>query len=421
MRIMVMVHENIETLSIPPAQFSGLAVLVALRPTSRLQPYSSFVRDDPSSPTPAFSLSSASPAFLRSVMPRFAQLVLGPAGTGKSTYCAALHAHVKATDPHRHVHVVNLDPAATELAYTPTVDIRTLITAEGAASEHGLGPNGALVWCMEYLVANPGWLEDQLDAFIDGDTLLLDVPGQIELYTVHECMATLVTQLTSWDIRLAAVFLMDAQFLGDGAKFLGAALAALATMVRLAVPHVSVLSKADLLAAGRSGGRAKLEELLEMDIPSLVREMVTAATVGRPVGLGGGEPLGRGAAAAGDRGGDAAVGSAPARGRRLAGMRGGTFATLNAAIGSLLEDWNLVSFVPLALGDRGDGVVGGLSGVGDGEGGGPPSDDDGAGDDDEAAADSLSTVLLHVDMALQYHEGLEVREAREAEEADGGG
>lgn len=356
-------------------------------------------------------------------MPRFAQLVLGPAGTGKSTYCAALYAHIKATDPHRHVHVVNLDPAATELAYTPTVDIRTLITAEGAASEHGLGPNGALVWCMEYLVANPGWLEDQLDAFIDGDTLLLDVPGQIELYTVHECMATLVRQLTSWDIRLAAVFLMDAQFLGDGAKFLGAALAALATMVRLAVPHVSVLSKADLLAAGRPGGRGKLEELLEMDIPSLVREMVTAATVGRPVGLGGGEPLRRGTAAGGGRGGDTTTDIARATGgRRLAGMRGGTFATLNAAIGNLLEDWNLVSFVPLALGDRGDGVIGGLSGVGDGEGGGPPSDDDGAGaDDDEAAIDSLSTVLLHVDMALQYHEGLEVREAREAEEAADGG
>ncbi|KAK1869778.1 hypothetical protein I4F81_012244 [Pyropia yezoensis] len=352
--------------------------------------------------------------------PDGSNLVLGPAGTGKSTYCAALHAHIKATDPHRHVHVVNLDPAATELAYVPTVDIRTLITAEGAASEHGLGPNGALVWCMEYLVANPSWLEDQLDAFIDGDTLLLDVPGQIELYTVHECMATLVSQLTSWDIRLAAVFLMDAQFLGDGAKFLGAALAALATMVRLAVPHVSVLSKADLLAAGRPGGRAKLDELLEMDIPSLVGEMVTAATVGRPVGLGGGEPLGRGAAAVGGRDGDAAAGNVPTRGRRLAGMRGGTFATLNAAIGSLLEDWNMVSFVPLALGDRGDGVVGGLSGVGDGEGGGPPSDDDGAGDD-EAAADSLSTVLLHVDMALQYHEGLEVREAREAEDADEGG
>lgn len=363
-------------------------------------------------------------------MPRFAQLVLGPAGTGKSTYCAALHAHIQATDPHRHVHVVNLDPAATELAYTPTVDIRTLITAEGAASEHGLGPNGALVWCMEYLVANPGWLEDQFDAFIDGDTLLLDVPGQIELYTVHECMATLVSQLTSWDIRLAAVFLMDAQFLGDGAKFLGAALAALATMVRLAVPHVSVLSKADLLAAGRPGGRARLGELLEMDIPSLVQEMVTAATVGRPVGLGGGEPVGRGTVAAGGGGGQRGGGGgvaaghsgAPTGGRRLAGMRGGTFATLNAAIGGLLEDWNLVSFVPLALGDRGDGVIGGLSGVGDGEGGGPPSDDGGEGDeDDEAAADSLSTVLLHVDMALQYHEGLEVREAREPEEADEGG
>jgi len=368
-------------------------------------------------------------------MPRFAQLVLGPAGTGKSTYCGALYNHIKATDPHRPVHVVNLDPAATDLAYAPTVDIRTFITAEGAAEAHGLGPNGALVWCMEHLVAHPEWLEDQLDAFIDGDTLLLDVPGQIELYTVHDCMATLATQLASWDVRLCAVFLMDAQFLGDGAKFLGAALAALATMVRLAVPHVSILSKADLLAAGRPGGRTKLEELLEMDIPSLVGEMVAAATVGRPVALGGGEPVGpvgrrgrgtpaadRGVTAAGAAGAAAAAAAAPTGGgRRLAGMRGGTFASLNAAIGGLLEDWNLVSFVPLALGDRGDGVMGGLPGVVDGEGGVGPPDGGGGNDEDEAAADSLATVLLHVDMALQYHEGLEVRVARDGDEEGEGG
>lgn len=41
-------------------------------------------------------------------MVKFAQVVLGPAGSGKSTYCAELQKHCN--DKRRAVHVINLDP-----------------------------------------------------------------------------------------------------------------------------------------------------------------------------------------------------------------------------------------------------------------------------------------------------------------------
>ena len=41
---------------------------------------------------------------------RYAQIVCGPAGSGKSTYCAAVATHAR--DAGRSVTVVNLDPAA---------------------------------------------------------------------------------------------------------------------------------------------------------------------------------------------------------------------------------------------------------------------------------------------------------------------
>ena len=56
---------------------------------------------------------------------RYAQLVCGPAGSGKSTYCAALAAH--AADAKRTVSVINLDPAAEYFDYQPIADIRDLI------------------------------------------------------------------------------------------------------------------------------------------------------------------------------------------------------------------------------------------------------------------------------------------------------
>jgi len=49
----------------------------------------------------------------------------------------------------RSVHIVNLDPAAEDISYTPSVDIRELISVEDVMEELDLGPNGGLIYCME--------------------------------------------------------------------------------------------------------------------------------------------------------------------------------------------------------------------------------------------------------------------------------
>ena len=74
----------------------------------------------------------------------------------------------------RNVHVANLDPAAENFGYNMTFDIRELITVEDVMEELGLGPNGALIYCMEYLLENMDWLEEELDNFDDDEYLILD-------------------------------------------------------------------------------------------------------------------------------------------------------------------------------------------------------------------------------------------------------
>ena len=74
-------------------------------------------------------------------MVKVAQIVMGPAGSGKSTYCHTMQQHCVTTK--RTVHVVNLDPvrpcsvrlianatsqAAETLAYEATIDVRDLIS-----------------------------------------------------------------------------------------------------------------------------------------------------------------------------------------------------------------------------------------------------------------------------------------------------
>ncbi|KAI1882429.1 hypothetical protein AGOR_G00250610 [Albula goreensis] len=165
-------------------------------------------------------------------MPRFAQLVMGPAGSGKSTYCATMIQHAQAIN--RSVQVVNLDPAAEYFEYPVMADIRELIQVDDVMEDDSLrfGPNGGLVFCMEYFANNFDWLEECL-GHVEDDYILFDCPGQIELYTHLPVMKQLVEQLQQWEFRVCGVFLVDSQFMVETFKFISGVMAALSAMMDL--------------------------------------------------------------------------------------------------------------------------------------------------------------------------------------------
>lgn len=68
---------------------------------------------------------------------RYAILVCGPAGAGKSTFCTALQTHMQTVK--RNAHLFNLDPAADpgSFEYEPAIDIRDLIRYEPSLSYGG--------------------------------------------------------------------------------------------------------------------------------------------------------------------------------------------------------------------------------------------------------------------------------------------
>jgi GTPase SAR1 family protein len=78
---------------------------------------------------------------------RYAVLVTGPAGAGKSTFSTSFMTHLQ--NSRRSGHLVNLDPAATSFEYEPTIDIKDLISLEDVMNELHFGPNGGLVYCFE--------------------------------------------------------------------------------------------------------------------------------------------------------------------------------------------------------------------------------------------------------------------------------
>jgi GPN-loop GTPase len=91
----------------------------------------------------------------------YAQLVIGPPGSGKSTYCHKIIEFYKQLN--RKVAIVNLDPANENMQYKADVDIMQLITVEDAMENLDLGPNGALMYCMEFLETNFSWLLQKMN------------------------------------------------------------------------------------------------------------------------------------------------------------------------------------------------------------------------------------------------------------------
>ncbi|KAM6190811.1 GPN-loop GTPase 2 isoform 1-T2 [Sarcoramphus papa] len=174
----------------------------------------------------------------------FGQVVIGPPGSGKTTYCHGMQEFMGRIG--RKVTVVNLDPANEAMPYQCAVDIAELITLPDAMENLKLGPNGGLIYCMEYLEANFDWLQEKLAAF-RGHYYLFDCPGQVELYTHHDALKNVFAQLAKWNFRLAAVHLVDSHYCTDPGKFISVLCTSLATMLHVELPHVNVLSKMDLI------------------------------------------------------------------------------------------------------------------------------------------------------------------------------
>lgn len=175
----------------------------------------------------------------------YGQLVLGPPGSGKTTYCSRITRFYR-DRLNRRVEVVNLDPANDNTDYKPRIDINALVTVQDVMDELKLGPNGALVYCMEYLEANIDWLLDQL-AEIKDSYLVFDLPGQVELYTHHTSIKTIFNRLQSLNYNLCAVHVVDSHYCSDPAKFISTLLLSLNTMLQIGLPHVNVLSKIDVM------------------------------------------------------------------------------------------------------------------------------------------------------------------------------
>ena len=180
-------------------------------------------------------------------------VIVGPAGSGKSYLVDALSEWLKANeiDAIR----VNLDPAAEWMPYQPDVDIRDYINTREVMKEYKLGPNGALIFSIDMMVNYIDDIKTEIEE-TRSNYVIIDTPGQMELFAFRETGPLIVRELIG-ENKSVVVFLIDVIFLTTPTNIASILTLAMSARLRLQLPLVLAISKADLLEP------AQIEEFSE--------------------------------------------------------------------------------------------------------------------------------------------------------------
>ncbi len=171
-----------------------------------------------------------------------AVFLVGMAGSGKSSLTAAYSEWLKNGD--QDVLTANMDPGATALPYNPDIDARRYVDIEKLMLDYKLGPNGALIMASDLLGDRLEEIRNEIED-ANPDILLVDTPGQIELFAFREGGRFIANQLT--DESRALIYLMDAPFTSSPLNFVSSIYLAAAIYSRITQPQIYVLSKIDLV------------------------------------------------------------------------------------------------------------------------------------------------------------------------------
>ena len=168
--------------------------------------------------------------------------LVGMAGSGKSSLTASYSEWLKESD--QDVLVANFDPGATAIPYNPDIDARKYVDVENLMLDYKLGPNGALIMASDLLADHLEEIRKEVED-ANPDILLVDTPGQIELFAFREGGRFMANELTGE--KRAVIYLMDAPFVRFPLNFVSSIYLAAAIASRIMQPQIYALSKTDLV------------------------------------------------------------------------------------------------------------------------------------------------------------------------------
>ncbi|XP_077570252.1 GPN-loop GTPase 1 [Stigmatopora nigra] len=172
-------------------------------------------------------------------------LVLGMAGSGKTTFVQRLTAHLHTLG--QPPYLINLDPAVHDIPFPANIDVRDTVNYKEVMKQYGLGPNGAIVTSLNLFATR----FDQVMRFLekkqhDHRYVLIDTPGQIEVFT-WSASGSIITEALASTFPCVAIYVVDTSRSVNPVTFMSNMLYACSILYKTKLPFIVVMNKTDII------------------------------------------------------------------------------------------------------------------------------------------------------------------------------
>ena len=181
---------------------------------------------------------------LPKIMKTINLIVLGMAGSGKTTFVEKLEEEIANKD--KESYIINLDPAVMNTLYEPNLDIRDTIKYKEIMKSNNLGPNGAILTCLNLFSTNIDRVVTILEKKNDLDYVVMDTPGQLEVFS-WSASGKLITDSFSIIFPSILIYIIDIPRCNNPNTFSSNMLYALSIMYKMKLPLLIAFNKLDLV------------------------------------------------------------------------------------------------------------------------------------------------------------------------------
>ncbi|KAG6328326.1 hypothetical protein ID866_10763 [Astraeus odoratus] len=173
-------------------------------------------------------------------------ITIGMAGAGKSTFVQRINSYLHAQNHERPPYILNLDPAVAHVPFEPNIDIRDTVNYKEVMKQYNLGPNGGILTALNLFTTKLDQVLDLMEKRADGvDHIILDTPGQIEIFT-WSASGAIITDAVASTFPTVVAYIIDTPRTTAPATFMSNMLYACSIMYKTKLPFVLVFNKTDV-------------------------------------------------------------------------------------------------------------------------------------------------------------------------------
>lgn len=171
-------------------------------------------------------------------------IVVGMAGSGKTTFMNRLVCHTQASNIRGYV--INLDPAVLTLPFGANIDIRDTVKYKEVMKQFNLGPNGGILTSLNLFATKFDEVISVIEKRADQlDYVLVDTPGQIEIFT-WSASGAIITEAFASTFPTVVTYVVDTPRSASPQTFMSNMLYACSILYKTRLPLVVAFNKTDV-------------------------------------------------------------------------------------------------------------------------------------------------------------------------------